>query len=136
MDEHVLAAVSLADSGDGSSSATRALTAIMQGASARHRGHMDEAARACLTGRAIVDAADPFPAADSYRAIAANTLGVALLWNGTLDEAAGSLQETQMLAPWADIDITRMTARSHLAVCQLLRGNLDEARDLAEFGHR
>ncbi len=118
MDEHVLAAVSLADAGDGSSSATRALTAIMQGASARHRGHMDEAARACLTGRAIVDAADPFPAADSYRAIAANTLGVALLWSGALDEAAGSLQETQMLAPSADIDITRMTARSHLAACR------------------
>ena len=79
-----------------------------------------------------LDAADPFPAADSYRAIAAHNRGVGLLWTGHTPEARTSLNQVEVLDPVSDIEITRVTARGHLAMCHLIEGRLDDAEGLAE----
>ena len=79
-----------------------------------------------------LDSADPFPAADSYRAIAAHNRGVGLLWTGHTSEARTSLEQVETLDPVSDIEITRVTARGHLAMCHLIEGRLDEAHLLAE----
>jgi LuxR family maltose regulon positive regulatory protein len=79
-----------------------------------------------------LDAADPFPAADSYRAIAAHNRGVGLLWTGHTPEARTALEQVEILDPVSDIEITRITARGHLAMCHLIEARLDEAQLLAE----
>ena len=89
----------------------------------------------CRTGtaaRAAVDAADPFPAAESYRAIAAHNRGVGLLWTGDTQGALETLAEVARHDPHGDIEITRMTARGHRAMCELIEARLDSAQHTAD----
>lgn len=133
MDEHVAQARALLDHDESKPDpAAVILLELLTGARARHRG---DAAGTVASGAAAIralDAADPFPAADSYRAIAAHNRGVGLLWTGHTPEARTSLNQVEFLDPASDIEITRVTARGHLAMCLLIEGRLHEAERLAE----
>lgn len=131
MANHVRSAVELADGSSRDSTSDRALLTVMRAAAARHLGRFDDIAQAACEARAIIDACDPFPAADSYRAIAANNHGIAMLWIGEYGQAAASLDEVASIAPAADIEIARVTARSHLALCEFLRADLPAANTVA-----
>ena len=133
MDEHVAQARALLDHDEPPPDpAAVILLELLTGARTRHRG---DAAGTLASGAAAIralDAADPFPAADSYRAIAAHNRGVGLLWTGHTPEARTALEQVEILDPVSDIEITRVTARGHLAMCHLIEGRLDEAQLLAE----
>ncbi len=132
MDEHVAQARALLDHDESPPDpAAVILLELLAGARTRHRG---DAAGTLASGAAAMralDAADPFPAADSYRAIAAHNRGVGLLWTGHTPEARTSFEQVEILDPASDIEITRVTARGHLAMCHLIEGRLDEAQLLA-----
>lgn len=132
MANHVRSATQIAGQTTGSSAPTRALLSLMKAAAARHLGRFEEIAEAAAESLMTIDASDPFPAADSYRAVAANNRGIALLWIGEYERAAASLAEVASIAPAADIEIARVTARSHFALCELLRGDLHNAHEMAE----
>ena len=133
MDEHVAQARALLDHDQSTPDpASVILLELLAGARTRHRG---DAAGTVASGVAAIralDAADPFPAADSYRAIAAHNFGVGLLWTGHTPEARTSLDQVEIVDPVSDIEITRVTARGHLAMCHLIEGRLDEAQLLAD----
>lgn len=133
MDEHVTQARALLDHPEATPDPSAViLLELLSGARARHWG---DAAGTVSSGDAAVsalDVADPFPAADSYRAIAAHNRGVGLLWTGHTAAARISLNRVEILDPARDIEITRVTARGHLSMCLLIEGRLDDSERLAE----
>jgi LuxR family maltose regulon positive regulatory protein len=133
MDEHVAQARALLDHDESKpDAAAMILLELLTGARARHRGDASGAVASGAAAMRALAAADPFPSADSYRAIAAHNRGVGLLWTGHTTEARTSLSQVEVLDPASDIEITRVTARGHLAMCHLIEGRLDEAQRLAE----
>jgi LuxR family maltose regulon positive regulatory protein len=69
----------------------------------------------------------PYPALPGVRAVAANNLGVGLLWSGRPDEAANVLMDSACRLEEARIDLTAMNAWAHLGLCELVAGRLDQA---------
>lgn len=134
LDEHVDRARALLGQPGSSQEApaTIALLDLLAGAAARHLGDAPAAVRTGTAARAAVDAADPFPAAESYRAIAAHNRGVGLLWTGDTQGALETLAEVARHDPHGDIDITRMTARGHRAMCELIEARVDSAQHTAD----
>jgi LuxR family transcriptional regulator, maltose regulon positive regulatory protein len=67
---------------------------------------------------------------DDRRTLALDLLGVAQLWSGRLEEAAGHLEQAVAAAAWTGRELVELDATAHLAVLEALRGNLGRAVEL------
>jgi LuxR family maltose regulon positive regulatory protein len=112
--------------------ATSAIVEMIACSTARTRS---DAATVVTTATTVLTQLDrvsrPFPALPGLRAVAANNLGVGLLWSGRPDEAANVLLPTTSHLEEAGIHLTTMNAWAHLALCGLVGGRLDEAERYA-----
>jgi LuxR family maltose regulon positive regulatory protein len=70
---------------------------------------------------------------DDRRSLALALLGVAELWDGQLEEAAGHLEQAVADAGRAGRELLELDATAHLAVLEALRGNLGRAVELGRL---
>jgi LuxR family transcriptional regulator, maltose regulon positive regulatory protein len=108
------------------------LTELLTCAQGRHVGDAARVVRAASRAIELLEAAGPMPAAAGYRAIAVQNLGVGQLWSGDLLAAGASFREVIAgSADATDVDITRLGARSHLALVQAAEADLASALQTA-----
>ena len=69
--------------------------------------------------------------AAQYSAIALNSRGVALLWTGQPDIAAGDLRAATAAARTAGVELVEINAAGHLALLEVMYGSVHEAAQLA-----
>jgi LuxR family transcriptional regulator, maltose regulon positive regulatory protein len=67
---------------------------------------------------------------DDRRTLALDLLGVAQLWSGLLEEAAGHLEQAVAAAARTGRELVELDATAHLAALEALRGNLGRAVEL------
>ena len=93
----------------------------------RNTGELEASRRHAHAALDQLDTVDkPFPAWHSYGLMALNASGVGALWCADLDEARRLLEQVDQSAP-RDIDVAMLNARSHLVLCDVLDGRLDDA---------
>ncbi len=130
MAAHAARAQSMADATE--EPATRALLAVMIGTADRLIADFDGAVEMAGLVLDDISTSDRYPAADSYRVMARNLLGVGLLWNGRLAEATENLARAELEARGAEgLEITWMNAGSHRAMAQAMLGQFADATQAA-----
>jgi len=91
----------------------------------------EDAARKQL--RLLDDVTSPSsPTAEHHRVIAINNLAVGQLWAGHLDEAAANLHSSQARCRELGVSLTELSVHGHLALLDVIRGNLPAAAQRAE----
>lgn len=107
--------------------ACAAMIELFQWIVTRNTGELEASRRHAHAALDQLDTVDkPFPAWHSYGLMALNASGVGALWCADLDEARRLLEQVDQSAP-PDIDVAMLNARSHLVLCDVLDGRLDDA---------
>ncbi len=77
----------------------------------------------------LLDRAPPrlIPTAPHYRAIGLNNLGVGQLWAGAMVDAKANLSSAAIQARELGVGMTELNAVAHLAMLQVIRGDLQSA---------
>ena len=119
---HIEVAQKLLDSGEPADHATRVLHQLFSVAGHRFSGDADATMAAAARAIVLLDSADPFPAAASYRLIAEHSLAVGQMWSGLLAEAEDHFNyvladERQAVGA----DLATLGARANLALTATLR---------------
>ncbi|HSK27576.1 MAG TPA: LuxR C-terminal-related transcriptional regulator [Jiangellales bacterium] len=104
-----------------------ALIEIFDAATARAEGDMPRLVRSGRAALQLLDSAPrPFPAMPGYRQVAANNVGVGLLWTGDVEGAREVFAEV-LGDPVSSVTLASLNARAHLAMCDVVECRLDEA---------
>lgn len=129
---HVQIARSLWDANrEEPTAAAAALLSLMALTAAWVRGDVEGAGRHCRAALETLDAADPFPAADSYRAIAAANLAGSEIWAGDLDQGRAAATSALQLKGYNGSELVALGSWAQLANVDLLRARLDSAEQVA-----
>ena len=70
-------------------------------------------------------------AGDDHRTLALALLGIAQLWSGELDDAAGTLERARADAGRRGRDVVVLAVTAHLALLEAVRGRLTRSEELA-----
>ena len=115
--------------------ATAAVIGLWVTAIARPSGDMTLQLQTCadvLTQ--LAEMAEPFPAADQYRAVALANQGVGLVWTGQVRAARPVLCSALDAADAADMEYTKLGCLGQLGLAAVIVGRLAEAETWARQG--
>jgi LuxR family maltose regulon positive regulatory protein len=107
------------------------ITELLTCAQGRAAGDAPRVVRAATRATELLDAAGPLPAAQGYRTIAVQNLGVGHLWTGDLDAAQASFRAVIDGPVQAEADLARLGAHAHHALASAVQADLSAALAMA-----
>ncbi len=117
--------------GEQPTAAAASLLELLAMSGAWVRGDVQGVGRFARAAGAILDAADPFPAAEGYRSIAMINLAGSQFWSGELDRARATAASGLDLDGSGDAELAALSCWAHLANVDLLQTRLASAEQLA-----
>jgi len=131
VDFHVEAARGLLGRSDALPPSGAAFLENLAAAVARVRGDLRAVLRSSDAALRHLAKALPGPATEGHHTIAVTQHAVGLLWAGETAAARAELAASAIQSRPGDVELTVMSARANLALCDLINGQVDKAQSAA-----